>query len=292
MEVGTAEPIKKKKKKLRKRSELSRLSGFGNDDGSNDNHGGGGGGNGGDNKPKKKDSENTNPEPTNKSRILMIFLLAVVIMTFGGLIGAYVVLSTNQALEWKPLTNLPIQVWISTAIILASSITYHIAKTALLKDQNERKKKGFFTRLLVKLPFQVQISKATILINKFKVYISKIFPAKDQHAKAKRWFLITTVLGGLFISSQLIVWLELYNRGYYMTGNPYVGFFYILTAVHAIHVLGGIIALGYIILRTWKQTFSEREIEKRKNDATAIGWYWHTMDGLWLLLLFLLAFYK
>lgn len=244
MKIGTIEPIKKKKIKLRKRSAFSMNSGLGNNNGNNDD---GGGGNGGDNLPKKKESESTNPEPTNKSRILMIFLISVVIMTFGGLIGAYVVISTNQAFEWKPFAKLPMQVWISTAIILASSLAYHFAKNALLKELNE---------------------------------------------KAKFWFLITTVLGGLFIASQLMVWLQLYSSGYYMRGNPYAGFFYILTAVHAIHVLGGILALGYIILRTWNKAFTEREIEKRKNDAVAIGWYWHTMDGLWLILVFLLGFYK
>lgn len=245
MEVGTAEPIKKKKKKRKIRAGLSRSSGLGDDGGDNDN--GGGSGNGGGDKPKKKATENHVSEPTNKSRILMWFLLLVVLMTFGGLIGAYVVISTNGAAEWKPFSRLPTQVWISTAILLFSSFTYQIAKSSLHKDRDK---------------------------------------------KSKKWFLITTALGGLFISSQLIVWLELVNRGLYMRGNPYVGFFYILTAVHAVHVLGGIVALGYILLRTWNLTNSKKEIEKRKNDATAIGWYWHTMDGLWLVLLFLLGFFK
>ncbi|MGI8670347.1 MAG: cytochrome c oxidase subunit 3 [Aridibacter sp.] len=243
MKVGTATPIKEEKRKLKKRPNFSRLSGMGNNNGNNDN--GGGGDDGGDYKPKKINSENTNPEPTNKSKILMWFLLGVVLMTFSGLIGAYVVIATNNALEWKPFA-LPFQVWISTIIILASSITYHIAKTSLHKERDE---------------------------------------------KAKKWFLVTTVLGGVFISSQIMAWLALVNRGLYMHGNPFAGFFYILTAVHAVHVLGGIFALGYIILRTWNRTISEREVEKRKNDATAIGWYWHTMDGLWLILLFLLGFW-
>jgi cytochrome c oxidase subunit III len=244
MEVGTAEPIRKKKKKLKRRPGLLPGSGFGNDNGNND---GGGGSDGGDHKPKKIEPENTNPEPTNKSRILMIFLLLVVLMTFGGLIGAYIVLSTNASFVWKPFAQLPFQVWISTAIIIASSVTYHLAERFLHRGRNDR---------------------------------------------AKLFFLMTTGLGGLFISSQLMVWLELYNRGYYMTGNPYAGFFYILTAVHVIHVLGGIIALGYIVLRTWNAARSERQREKQKNDAVAIGWYWHTMDGLWLVLLLLLGFYK
>lgn len=246
MEVGTAEPIEeKKKKKLKKRPSFSRSSGLGNDNGDNDNSGGGGG-SGGNNNPKKRYPDPVESNPTNKSKILMWFLLIVVLMTFGGLIAAYVVISTNNALEWRPF-SLPIQVWISTAIIIGSSITYHFAQSALHREQDKR---------------------------------------------AKKWFLITTVLGAIFVSSQLLVWLELVNRGLYMSGNPYAGFFYLLTAIHAIHVLGGIIALGYIILRTWNRANSEFELEKRKNDATAIGWYWHTMDGLWLVLIFLLAYFK
>ena len=244
MEVGTAETIKNPKKK--KRTSKPNLQGGRSRGGDGNGGSSGGGGNGGGDNPDNQridDHERSTPE---KSRILMWFLLVVVLMTFGGLISAYVVLATNNALEWQPFT-LPVQVWISTVIILASSVTYHIAKKAL---------------------------------------------HRDEYASAKKWFVATTVLGAAFISSQLLAWMELVNRGLYMKGNPYAGFFYILTAVHAIHVLGGIIALGYVLLRNWKGSPHESQKRKRRAEAQAIGWYWHTMDGLWLVLLFLLGFWK
>ena len=250
MKVGTAEPVEEKKKKLRKRPSLSRSSGMGGDNSNNDggdNGGGDNGNGGGGNQPRNKNlHEPPAKDPTNRSKILMWFLLLVVLMTFGGLMGAYVVLSTNKALEWRPF-ELPIQVWVSTAIIIASSITYHFARKNL---------------------------------------------ATAKYKKSKQFFIATAVLGGVFISSQLMVWIQLINSGFTMAGSSYTGFFYILTATHAIHVIGGIIALGYIILRTWDKAGSPKEIEKRDNDATAIGWYWHTMDGLWLILVFLLGFWK
>lgn len=184
---------------------------------------------------------------TDKSRILVWFLLLVVLMTFGGLIAAYVVIATNDALEWRPF-DLPFQVWISTAFIIASSVTYHFGRTAL---------EGRST------------------------------------ASARNWFLITAGLGGVFISSQILVWMALVDRGLYMYRNPYAGFVYIMTATHAVHVLGGIIALGYVVLRTWDaRQLSEPALEKNKNVASAVGWYWHTMDALWLLILLLLGFFK
>jgi len=104
--------------------------------------------------------------------------------------------------------------------------------------------------------------------------------------------LATTVLGAAFISSQIILWLSLVKRGVYVQSNPYAGFFYILTAVHAVHVLGGIAALGYIVLRTWNPTESETELTQRKIVSGSIGWYWHFMDALWIVLVLLLGFWK
>ena len=50
-------------------------------------------------------------------------------MTFGGLSAAYIVTATNKAVEWHPF-DLPVQVWISTTIILISSFVYHRGKVA------------------------------------------------------------------------------------------------------------------------------------------------------------------
>jgi cytochrome c oxidase subunit 3 len=242
LEVGTAETITDvEPEKKRKRSGLSGGGSPGN--------GGrkrGGGGGGGDNRNNEPDSDQIEEFRPNKLRIAMWFTLLVVLMTFGGLISAYIVLSTNQDLEWKPFA-LPWQVWISTALIIASSICYKTAQNNLNNDR--------------------------------------------QNA-AKKWLLATTVLGGTFISSQILLWFQLVRMGVYMRSNPYAGFFYILTAVHALHVLGGICALGYIVLRAWRETDSDEELTRRKTAATVVGWYWHFMDGLWIVLLLLLGFFK
>jgi cytochrome c oxidase subunit 3 len=182
----------------------------------------------------------------DKSRVIAWFLLLVVLMTFGGLIGAYVVIATNGAIEWTPF-SFPYQVWISTFIILTSSITYEFFRHAV----EERDLKG-----------------------------------------SRRYLIATTALGGIFIASQLLVWVELINRGFYMRGNPYAGFFYILTAAHAIHVLGGVVALGAVLRRSWYSAVSEGEYSYRLSLAKAVGWYWHLMGGLWVVLFLLLGFWK
>lgn len=237
MEVGTAELIDDLEEAQKRRSGLLGGSGSGS--------GGGNSGGGGDNSNDDTSGQISRFD-SQKSRILTFFLLLAILMTFGGLIAAYVVIATNNVAEWKPF-DLPIQVWISTIIILASSITYHLAQTSI---------------------------------------------ERNKHQATMTWMIITTVLGAAFLSSQIMSWIALTDRGLYMSGNPYAGFFYVLTAVHAVHVLGGITALGSVLLRSWLPTVDADSIKKRAALAQVVGWYWHFMGALWLFLFVLLGFWK
>jgi cytochrome c oxidase subunit 3 len=243
MKVGTVETLPEPQETKKKRRGGS-VGGGSNGRGNGGGRDPGGGGNGPD--PGDKNSYDPNAFIPEKSRVLTGVLLIIVVMTFGGLASAYIVIATNGAAEWHPF-SLPVQVWISTVVLLASSATYHVAWKKL--------------------------------------------DAMDREA-AKRWFIATTVLGAAFISSQLLAWLELRSRGLYMSGNPYAGFFYILTGVHAVHVLGGIIALSSVLLRVWYPTRDENNILKRRTVAQVVGWYWHFMDGVWIVLFMLLGFWK
>lgn len=142
------------------------------------------------------------------------------------------------------------------------------------------------------LPIPVWVSTILILISSFTYHVAKTSLDVNDQPKAKKWLIVTTVLGAAFISSQLLAWLELVKRGMYMYSNPYAGFFYILTGLHALHVLGGIIALGSIILRAWVPTQSEEEMLRRRTLGSVVGWYWHFLGGLWFVLFILLGFWK
>lgn len=141
------------------------------------------------------------------------------------------------------------------------------------------------------LPLPVWISTALILISSFTLAMAiRAVNAEDQ-PRAKKWFLATTVLGAAFVSSQMLAWFELTRRGLYMTGNPYAGFFYILTAVHAVHVLGGIIALSSVLLNSWYPIQTEKRWLRVKTIGEVVGWYWHFLGGLWVVLFVLLGFW-
>lgn len=142
------------------------------------------------------------------------------------------------------------------------------------------------------LPIQVWISTAIIIVSSFVYHRGSVALERYDQPTAKKWLLATTVLGGAFISSQLLAWVELSQRGLYFSGNPYAGFFYILTAVHALHVLGGIIALGAVVLGTWNEIHSDERWERVQSLGQTVGWYWHFMAGVWIVLFLLLGFWQ
>jgi cytochrome c oxidase subunit 3 len=142
------------------------------------------------------------------------------------------------------------------------------------------------------LPFQLWISTGLILISSLTFEFGKNNLRSGGQMMARNWFCITTVLGAMFIASQVMAWLELVARGVYMSGNPYAGFFYILTAVHAAHVFGGMGALGYVVLKIWNQTKSKDELQRRYSAAKISGWFWHFLGILWVGLFLLLGFWK
>jgi cytochrome c oxidase subunit III len=96
-----------------------------------------------------------------------------------------------------------------------------------------------------------------------------------------RWLYITLFLGLLFVAGQYVAWLDLRAEGLYLATNPSSSFFYLLTAVHAIHVLGGLGGLIYVIRKLNKSVL-------RRNQLVAAARYWHFMGILWLYLLLVL----
>ena len=95
------------------------------------------------------------------------------------------------------------------------------------------------------------------------------------------WLYATFCLGILFVVGQYAAWRELSARGLYLASNPSRSFFYVLTATHAIHVLGGLGALIYVIAKFRKAVL-------RRSTLSVAARYWHFMDVLWLYLLGLL----
>lgn len=108
----------------------------------------------------------------------------------------------------------------------------------------------------------------------------------------RRWLLVTVALGIGFLTSQLLAWRQLVRQGVYVASNPHSSFFYLLTAAHGVHLLGGLAALAYLLLRPRVLQEDPSAVAKSQAGADAVTLYWHFMDFLWLYLFVLLFFVR
>ena len=100
------------------------------------------------------------------------------------------------------------------------------------------------------------------------------------------WLGVTTVLGLVFLGGQLFVWSRLSAGGFHLAGGTSSSFVYILTAMHGLHLAGGVLAL----LFAEAAAVLHRPIETRRIIVDITSWYWHCMTGLWIYILVLLSF--
>ena len=100
------------------------------------------------------------------------------------------------------------------------------------------------------------------------------------------WLSLTTGLGLLFIAGQLLVWKDLSQRGFHMSGGTSSSFVYMLTAMHCLHLAGGILAL----VAAHVSSALARPVESRRIIVDVTSWYWHLMAALWIYILVLFAF--
>jgi len=144
----------------------------------------------------------------------------------------------------------------------------------------------------IAMPKVLWLSTALILISSVTMEISRRSLKRQSDAGYGRWLIITVALGLAFLATQLLAWRQLVRQGAYMASNPYNSFFYLFTAAHGLHLFGGILALGYLLIRTRRKRDTVVGELRRVGAADAGTIYWHFMDGLWFVLFLLLFFWK
>lgn len=106
--------------------------------------------------------------------------------------------------------------------------------------------------------------------------------------RAPRGFQVAFGMGLLFLVGQVVAWSEYIMRGVVVSTSPHSGFFYVLTAAHAAHVIGGLVGLWFLAVwqrHQWK--FTTVPVLSR---VTAV--YWHFLGILWLTMFLMLKFWR
>ena len=104
-----------------------------------------------------------------------------------------------------------------------------------------------------------------------------------ERSRFNTWWTAGTVLGIVFLVGQALAWRELKAAGVFVATNPSSSFFYVLTACHAFHLLGGIAALVYVNVQALRLSLGPAK--RTAIDVSAV--FWHFLDGLWIYLMVL-----
>jgi cytochrome c oxidase subunit 3 len=126
----------------------------------------------------------------------------------------------------------------------------------------------------IRLPRVLWLSTALILSSSVTLEIARRFFRRGEWRVADRLLLTTATIGVAFLGAQLVAWRDLLAQGAYLMENPHGAFFYLFTGLHAVHLLGGLIALFVVV-------FGRR---KRRELVDVVAYYWHFLTVLWLIL--------
>lgn len=186
------------------------------------------------------------PPPTpgipGAGTLAMKLFLASLSMLFLTSMVAYAVVRM-RAPVWPPpgLPALPDGLWVSTAILLLTSLTLHRALTAI---------------------------------------------RRGRPVDLKQWLLASLALGLSFLVAQWLNWTELFRQHLTPRTHLYGFTFFLLTGLHAAHVVGGLVPLAIVTARAMRNVY-RRDAHQ---GVLHVVMYWHFLDVVWILLALALVF--
>ena len=128
------------------------------------------------------------------------------------------------------------------------------------------------------LPGIFWYSTAVIIISSLTIILSRNYFRQREMKQYRLWLAVTLVLGIAFVCMQYIGFTQLWHKGVTLTRNVSFSFMYIIVGLHALHVIGGVVALVILLAKAYSI--------KRKNYSPVpielMNTYWHFVDLLWI----------
>ncbi|MBA3323866.1 MAG: cytochrome c oxidase subunit 3 [Rhodobacteraceae bacterium] len=135
------------------------------------------------------------------------------------------------------------------------------------------------------LPRLVWLNTGMLVLGSVALQSARVAARAGQIDTARLGLATGGVAGFAFLTGQVMAWRELVAAGYVVDGNPADSFFYLLTGVHGLHIMGGLVALGWTMSAAWSVSRSDR-LPLR---AELCAMYAHFLLFVWLGILVLLA---
>ncbi|MFD0357513.1 heme-copper oxidase subunit III [Streptomyces sp. NPDC127110] len=180
-----------------------------------------------------------------------------------------------------PTVNRPNLVSVGTIIWLSSELMFFAALFAMYFTLRSVTGAEYWTEQAASLNLPFSATNTTILVLSSLTCQLGVFAAERGDVKKLRtWFIITFVMGAIFIGGQVFEYTELVkHEGMSLSSGPYGTVFYLTTGFHGLHVTGGLIAFLLVLGRTYA---AKRFTHEQATSAIVVSYYWHFVDVVWI----------
>ncbi|MFP3990814.1 heme-copper oxidase subunit III [Streptomyces sp. E11-3] len=179
-----------------------------------------------------------------------------------------------------PTVNRPNLTSVGTIIWLSSELMFFAALFAMYFTLRSVTGADFWSGQadLLNLPFA--LTNTAILVASSLTCQMGVFAAERGDVKKLRaWFILTFVMGAIFIGGQVFEYTELVHEGLSLSSDAYGSAFYLTTGFHGLHVAGGLIAFLLVLGRTYA---ARRFTHDQATAAIVVSYYWHFVDVVWI----------
>ena len=137
-------------------------------------------------------------------------------------------------------------------------------------------------------PWLLWINTAVLFFSSMVFVNAQIASKNNQFQLVKNRLLLIGFLAFAFLIGQLLVWQQLIANGFYVSTNPSNAYFYVFTALHGLHLLGGLVYWYLTIKKVWIS--SDIVVAKVKHTVDLCAIYWHFLLAVWVVLFGLMLF--
>ncbi|MEZ0093696.1 heme-copper oxidase subunit III [Streptacidiphilus sp. EB129] len=129
------------------------------------------------------------------------------------------------------------------------------------------------------VPFS-SVNTTILVLSSFTCQMGVFAAERGDVKKLRTWFMITFVMGAMFIGGQIYEYTSLVkDAGLSLSSSPYGSVFYLTTGFHGMHVTGGLIAFLLVLGRTYA---AKRFTHEQATAAIVVSYYWHFVDVVWI----------
>jgi cytochrome c oxidase subunit 3 len=177
------------------------------------------------------------------------------------------------------MTSVGTIVWLSSELmffagLFAMYFTLRAVNPGLWEEETQ----------LLNVPF-ASVNTTILVLSSVTCQLGVFAAERGDVRGLRRWFIITFLMGSVFIGGQIVEYAELVHKGLTLSSSAYGSAFYLTTGFHGLHVTGGLIAFLLVLATTY---VAKRFTHQQATRAIVTSYYWHFVDVVWIALFFMI----